>query len=269
MYGPNPRGIYFDSRHLLSQSPSTEYVCWLDVMGTENQMLRSLPIAANFIYKLHCAVIEAYDELGCPDYIRLYPVMDGQYITSLRRVPLQNLVNQALCRLALTFLNEDTCFHQFLVRGAVAYGPVYHGMDLDPRTTAVLPRYERHRNSILMGLPMALAYRAERDAPPFGIAADATARTFAPEGDWPFRFVWLDWYRSSRPPIDPAQLLRKLEGYFDWQEKHCNMTGYKPESIARHRKLAQEYFTASDPGVQAESCDADQPAGPAAAPSQT
>ena len=59
--GPDPRGIYFDSRYF--GEPSYEYVCWLDVMGTANQMLRSLPISANFVFKLHCAVLEAAEEV--------------------------------------------------------------------------------------------------------------------------------------------------------------------------------------------------------------
>ena len=245
MSAPNPKGIFFNSAHL--GEPTYDYVCWLDVMGTANQMLRSLPIAANFVFKLHCAMLEACEELGnSADGVRLYPVMDGVYITSPRRKPLQGVLNQALCRIAITFMNETKCFHQFLVRGAVAYGPVYHGVHLDPRTTDILDAHARIRDTILMGLPMAQAYQAERDAPPFGIAAHSSARGFAPEGDYPFRFIWLDWYRGARPCTDPRALLAKLETYFDWQKDHCLMTGYEPERIERHRKLAREYFTAGE-----------------------
>jgi hypothetical protein len=245
MPGPDPRGIYFDSAHL--GEPEYSYVCWLDVMGAANQMVRSLPIAANFIFKLHCAVIEAFDELGSErSVVSLYPIMDGVYITSKRRGPLQDLVNQALCRVATTFLREEKCFHQFLVRGAVTYGPVYRGAVLDPRTTRVLEQHDRIRDEILLGLPVAQAYQAERDAPPFGVAAHSSARAFAPEGDLPFRFVWLDWFRHCRPAIDPQQMLRSLEQYFAWQRDHCNMTGYEPARIEMHAKLAKEYFTASE-----------------------
>jgi hypothetical protein len=246
MASPDPRGIYFDSANL--GEPSFEYVCWFDVMGTANQMFRSLPIAANFVFKLHCAVLEAREELALETSgdVRLYPVMDGVYITSASRWRLQDLLNQALCRLAITFLQEEKCYHQFLVRGAVAYGPVYHGVRLDKLKTRVLQKNTGIRDSILMGLPMIQAYQAERESPPFGISVDPSARAFSPSGEQPFRFIWLNWYRSSQPPVDPEKMLGRLDRYFDWQKDHCNMTGYEPVRIEHHRKLAHEYFTAAD-----------------------
>ena len=241
MTGPNPRGIYFDSK--LLPEPEYNYVCWLDVMGTANQMLRSLPIAANFIFKLQCAVLEAFEEVDSSADLLLYPVMDGVYITSRRRDPLQRILNQTLCRVAITFLNEVKPFHQFVVRGAIAFGPVYHGCDLDPQVSHVLARHEAMRDSMLTGYPMAQAYHAEREAPPFGIAVDGSARSFAPEGDRPFRFMWFDWYRKAIPPIDAGQLLGHLTRYFDWQAEHSNLTGYKRDQIEYHRVLAKEFFT--------------------------
>lgn len=243
--GPDSRGIFFDSKYL--GEPVYNYVCWLDVMGTANQMLRSLPIAANFVFKLHSAVLEAFEELEDDGgAIRLYPVMDGVYITSTRRRPLQRLLNQCFRRVVNTFLSEKKHFHQFLVRGCVSFGPVYHGADLDERTARVLKGNVRVRDSILMGLPMAQAYRGESDAPPFGVAAHSSARAFAPEGDEPFRFIWLDWFHASRPPVEVKPLLEKLDLYFDWQRDHHNMTGYDPARIDHHRRLAHEFFTASD-----------------------
>jgi len=109
-----------------------------------------------------------------------------------------------------------------------------------------MARHQLVRDSILMGLPMAQAYREEGSAPPFGLAVDSSARAFAPDGDEPFRFIWLNWFRYSDPKIDPAQLLAHLEQYFAWQEAHSTVTGYGPERIAHHRKLAREYFTLSD-----------------------
>jgi hypothetical protein len=244
MTGPDPRGIYFDSAHL--GEPSLEYVCWLDIMGTTNQMLRSLPIAANFIFKLHCAALEACDDLESTAGVRLYPVMDGIYVTSDRRTPLTTILNRTLLRLVNTFLYEEKCFHQFLVRGAIAFGPIYHGANLDARTAHVLESHAGHRDAILMGLPMAQAYGAEADAPPFGIAVHSSARAFAPAGDRPFRFIWLNWFRSAESPIQVNELLEKLGTYFDWQRDHCNMTGYDPSRIQHHRDLSREFFTSGD-----------------------
>ncbi len=241
---PSSRGIFFDSKYLVN--PHYDYVCWLDVMGTANQMLRSLPIAANFIFKLQCAVLEAAEEVAEGQGVRLYPVMDGVYITAERRMTLQRLLNQALCRLAITFLHEPVPFHQFLVRGAIAFGPVYHGCDLDQRTSFVLKRHEGIRDSMLMGLPMAQAYRDEREAPPFGLAVHSSARGFAPDGDQPFRFIWLDWFNYSDPKVDPAQMLAHLDEYFEWQLAHSTVTGYAEDRIRHHLKLVREYFTLSE-----------------------
>lgn len=248
---PDTRGIFFDSLYL--PEPHYDYVCWLDVMGTANQMLRSLPISANFIYKLQCAVLEAGEEIGLGRAgVRLYPVVDGIYITSPRRMPLEKLVNQALCRIALTFLNEEKPFHQFLVRGAVSFGPVYHGCDLPPEASYTLSNHNVIRDSMLMGLPMAQAYQEEREAPPFGIAVHASARAFAPDADRPFRFVWLNWFDYCDPKVDSLRLLEKLRKYFSWQLDHSTVTGYQEDRIRRHLRLATEYFTLAMPDRKEE-----------------
>lgn len=75
----------------------------------------------------------------------------------------------------------------------------------------------------------------------------SSARAFAPDGDHPFRFTWLDWYRTAQPPIDPAALLAKLTAYFDWQDHHYNMTGYDRARIQHDKELATEFLTASGP----------------------
>ena len=172
--------------------------------------------------------------------------MDGVYIASRRRGPLQILLNQALCRLVAEFLAQERCYHRFIPRGAVAFGPVYHGDAIDPETSHALAAHTATRDSILVGLPVVQAFRAERDAPPFGIAAHSSARAFGPEDDEPFRFIWLDWFRSSVPPVDTDRLLEELDRYFKWQQDHCNMTGYEQPRIEHHKKLAQEYFSASE-----------------------
>lgn len=43
---------FFDVK-ALPEKPGDEYVVWLDVMGVRGWMLRSLPVTANFIFKLH------------------------------------------------------------------------------------------------------------------------------------------------------------------------------------------------------------------------
>ena len=223
--------------------PENNYVCWFDVMGTRNQMLRSLPTSANFICKLHCAVLEAYEELGEGTIgVCLYPVMDGVYITSASRDPLMALLSASLRHLAETFLQEETVYHRFLVRGAIAFGPVVHGLSVRDEASWVLSRHRRERDSILMGMPMAQAYQAEAGAPPYGIAIHESARAFAPENERPFRFIWWDWYSRGEPRLDTARMVQALNQYFDWHVEHTNTTGYDAQRIEHHRALVREYF---------------------------
>ncbi len=240
------RGIYFNSGIL--QRASYEYVAWLDVMGTANQMVRSLPIAANFVFKLHCAVLTSYDQLERDDRdcLRLYPVIDGVYITSTSRGPVQNVLVGALQQCVTTFLNAKEPFHHFIVRAAIAFGPVYHGCDLPLGIANILESHKCIRDAMFIGAPLSQAYREERNAPPFGVAIDESARTFAPGEDQPFRFVWFDWYAHTDPQVDRQAVLKKLNWYFDWQTEHCNMTGYELSRIDHHRKLSAECWGRTD-----------------------
>lgn len=231
--------VFFDARRM--GEPEYNYVCWLDVMGTKNQMLRSLPTSANFIYKLQCAAIESHEETADPE-VNLYPVMDGVYITSARRDPLMLVLSTALRRLAETFLKEPTIHHRFLVRGAIAFGPVQHGREVQKEASWALARHPRERDSIILGIPMAQAYLAEPEAPPYGIAIDASARAFCPMDDRPFSFIWWDWYRKAKPELVPEEMLKELNRYFEWQKEHTHTTGYDPKRIEYHQELAIEYF---------------------------
>lgn len=240
-FKPRASGIYFDGGYL--QEPEYNYVCWIDVMGTKNQMARSLKTAANFIFKLQAAVVEARLETDYQEESRLYPTIDGIYITTFKKRTLQLIVNQAMCRCALTFLNEITPFHRFLVRGAVAYGPVYHGVDLPPKATFTMDNNRNIRDAILIGLPMVQANIAESEAAPFGIAVHDSARAFAPVNETPFNFIWLDWFNYCTPKIDSKALLKQISEYFIWQKAHTTVTGYKPDRVDYHFKLATEFFS--------------------------
>jgi len=58
----------------LPAAPTPAYVAWLDVIGAKGAMLRSLPVAANFVFMLHVTALEDYANFPV---LRLYPVMDG------------------------------------------------------------------------------------------------------------------------------------------------------------------------------------------------
>lgn len=233
------RPAYFDNRNLPEASPV--YVCWLDVMGSQNAMLRSVKTAANFVCKIHDVVLDEwpkYEKRG----IRLFPVMDGVYIVSSRKGPLQYFVASVLRRLAETFLQEKTPQFRFLVRGCIAYGPLVDGRNIPPDASRALNSFPTYRDSILLGIPLAQAYRGESEAPPFGIFVDESARAFCAADETPFPFVWWDWYTKVAPCLDVEDMHKALMDHFDWCKQYNVTIGYKPDRIESHMMLADEYF---------------------------
>lgn len=112
--------------------PQNHYACWLDVMGKRNSVTRSLPTSADHVCRPHVAALDALDgHQGKPP--RLYPAMAGIYITSERNGPLLYFLSAVLRRLVEAFLREHHRQLRFLVRGAVAYGPLVHGRDIDAK----------------------------------------------------------------------------------------------------------------------------------------
>ena len=229
---------FFDNRHM---SDAVAYVCWLDVMGSQNAMLRSVKTAANFVCKIHDVVLSElpnYENKG----IRLFPVMDGVYITCPRQGPLRYFLGAVLRRLAETFLQEETPWFRFLVRGSVAYGPLVDGKDIGTDASFSLASNPVYRDSILIGIPLAQAYRGERQAPPFGIFIDESARAFASQNEKPFSFIWWDWYSQVQPQLDEQKMHSALLDHFDWCKQHEMTIGYEHDRIEHHRRLADEYF---------------------------
>lgn len=230
---------YFDNRHMSDARPV--YVCWLDVMGSQNAMLRSVKTAANFVCKIHDVVLSEFPSYDEHD-IRLFPMMDGVYITCPRQGPLRYFLSGVLRRLAETFLQEKTPWFKFLVRGCIAYGPVVDGKDLGAEASYALADAPAYRSSILIGMPLAQAYRGEREAPPFGIYVDESARAFAGEGEQGFAFIWWDWYSKAKPPLDRKRMHSALLEHFKWCEQYEITIGYRHDRMEHHRRLADEYF---------------------------
>lgn len=232
---------FFDNRHLLDP-PRQAYVCWLDVMGAANAMLRSVRTAANFVCKIHDVALTEF-----PSYqdqqLELYPVIDGIYVVSNRQAPLRYFLSAILRRLAETFLQETTPWFRFMVRGSIAYGPLVAGSDIGRNASYALDENQHYKNSILLGIPLAQAYRGERKAPPFGIYIDESARAFCGPDERCFTFIWWDWYTQARPPLDAQKMHAALQEHFQWCKKYTETIGYEPERIDYHARLADdEYF---------------------------
>ncbi len=143
----------------LPVSPN-QYVGWIDAMGIQSAMGRSMDVAANFVFKLHITVLESVDDL--PTHQRqtmsLYPVMDGVYFVSNDQQAVFRFLRRAFGCLAREFVDTVEMKHRFLVRGALACGPVVHGAQLLDGASATLRNHANYRDSILLGLPMIQAY---------------------------------------------------------------------------------------------------------------
>ena len=234
--------MYFDAQHL--GAPSDCYVCWIDVMGSKNHMSQSIKTSANFVFKLHCALLMGVDgvDVDQRDNISVYPVMDGAFVTCESRSALDAMLGHTMRALARNFLQESQNRHRFVVRGATAYGRVYHGKNLAAEASRTLHANQRIRNSILLGLPMVLAFEEERAAPPFGIAIERSARSMSPAETEPYQFTWWKWYRSAGAGVDLSQLRDQIDQFFQWHIARYLESQYNKDAIEHHREMARQYF---------------------------
>ena len=226
--------LIFNAGHL--PQPSQEFVAWVDVMGIQVSMSRSLAKSANFIFKLHTAALQAPNQ-----NVKMYPVMDGFYASAANQKDILDFLNSVMGAIANVFINEASMEHRFLAKGALAFGPLIHGNAIPNAASPALHGNQQYRDSLLLGMPMVQANTCERLAPPFGIYVHESARTFSPPGDKPINFIWWKW----RNPNDPVwgQLRTALDNYFDWCEKRAGAIEYELSRIDAHRTMARQYVT--------------------------
>lgn len=218
----------------LLPDPQSEYVCWIDVMGTQSIMARSIKVTANFVYKLHATAVSCTET-----NVKLYPIMDGLYVSSPSKQSITNFIKYVFKTLADNFKNENV-EHRFLIKGAMAYGPVIHGENVPDDACPILSQNQNYRGSLLLGLPMVNAYKSECMAPPFGIYIHESARIFSPPRTNPFHHVWLHWF-SER---ERSGYLEAVLEYFQWCNTRPNSIQYKADRIEVHKAQAEEYFQA-------------------------
>lgn len=221
------------------------YVCWIDIMGTKSKMENSVNTCAIFIFKLHTAILEAVQK-ECK--IKVYPVMDGAYLTAQSTQELQKALFYIFSDLANSFISESENYHRFLIRASVAYGPVIHGDSVATNISNSLSSNENYKNSLLLGLPMIQAYTSEQKAPPFGVLIHESARVFHPESEEPFRFKWWKWWKcpsileNGQSNIKADELYGAIKSYFQHCEQHSMELDYSIDKIKIHRQAADEYF---------------------------
>jgi len=231
---------YFD--HPQMSAPTYEYVCWIDVMGSQSLMLRSLNIASICLMKLHVAALRASQNFPA---VELYPVIDGVYVCSPSQSPLLNFVNRVNSSLAVTFILETNPIHRFEIRSGLAYGPIVKGKGALECADELHDNPE-HTSKILLGGPLTQAYQIERQSAPFGVALHESARAFAPTGDLPMSGTYWQWWKSHCRTGDntlASELSNSLQAHYEYCLKHTVLLSYDKLDIERHKLLAEEYFS--------------------------
>jgi hypothetical protein len=213
-------------------------------------MTRSITVSANFVCKMHVALLEA-PRKGVEAIV---PTIDGAYIVCSQRDDLLNSMRSAMKRLANLFVGETNRYEQFLVRGGIAYGPVVLGSTMGKDESKVFQN-EQNRSyvdTILIGMPVIQAYEVESSAPPFGVRVDMSARAFAPEGEKPMRSAYWRWHEKGKDDELVKSIKVGLDRYFAFMKAHEHEVGYKEEDRKRHDALWREYFWSSDDEKKSE-----------------
>jgi hypothetical protein len=214
---------------------ASEYVAWVDVMGTQVSMSRSISITANFVFKLHIAALRAR-VAG----VQIYPVMDGIYAATPNRNQMLSFLRSVFKSVAEEFNTTVESHHRFMIRGGLAFGPVIHGHDVG-QCAADLRNNPTYTNSVLLGMPMVQAHLSERDAPPFGVFVHESARVFASPGSDPLHWIWWNWKNDDSVATWNA-LKEQLIAHLHWCKARSQAILYSMDRIEAHEKMVEQYF---------------------------
>ena len=241
--------LKFSSENIAPAAPV--YVAWLDLMGAGHIMSVSVQKSANFLVRLHMAVERSAQEHKFTG-TRL-PINDGIYLVSESKIEIISMVQSVMVMMASLFIATKAPHDRCLVRGAIAFGPVYRGQDLVGGMSKKMQQSPAFLENVLFGPPIIQAYKAEGTAPPYGIAIHESARNFSPEEDPPFKMThWLWWQRhdenapgNGRGYGDVKAVLgSQLAGHFEWMEKTLIFHGVPMEKVKSWKTLCDQYFSA-------------------------
>lgn len=240
------RTTYFNPGKIILSPP--KYVAWLDIMGAGELMRVSHVSAAIAIGHFHSIVLLARDTLQFTGEI--YPLVDGIYITSENRHQIQSLIKLVFKLSAVDFIIQEKFSHLRIIRGSISFGQVIDGSILKEASNILSDNFAEHTGKVLLGAPLALAYKAENSAAPFGVWVDESARQFCPPGGRTIRCTnWPWWsYPSYKDDVDAdcedieKMLAEKLKEYFSWCKNNSISIMYDPTRMADHRDRANQYF---------------------------
>lgn len=235
--------VFFNSKKL--PNPKREYVAFIDIMGTRAHMENNVTTTANYIFKLHAAILAAWRNEKYQN-VFVYPVMDGAYITATSRDDIEKIVVRIYLELARILTNETNPNHRFIIRGAIAYGKTIHGHRVPFEASRVFETDLSYKNNILLGSAMIKAYEGESSAAPFGLFIDQSAIKHEESNRkyGSFLMNW-KWFESKLLKIDPALVERlkvTVDDYFEKVKDEHHPCHYQNEKIEMHQTAAKEYF---------------------------
>ena len=230
---PNNPDLYVNTQTL---QPTNTYVCWIDIMGTKNAMSNSFEQASNHILRFHACCIKASNEADSTYQIRIYPLMDGVFITATELAPLKDVIKRIYEQLSELFITEVNFRHKFVIRGALAYGEISHGEEIDNQVNPDIASNVNYKKQLLFGLPMIQSFTSERNAPPFGVYIHESARIV---GKLQGRYY--EWLRDDNERR--LSMKESLNQYFDWCKEHHNQLDMEINKIEKYKELINEYFS--------------------------
>ena len=242
--------LNFNSEYI--KPASNYYVGWVDLMGAGHTMTTSVQKSANFLARLHMSVAQSMHEVQFDGEI--LAINDGVFIISKSKIDIQSIIGRILILLSANFIAIPRPHDRFLLRGAIAYGPVYFG---DQIIQGVIPKKMRTKvegflDRVMFGPALIQAYQAESKAPPYGIAIHETARAFCPDGETPFRLTHWPWwapneevkYPKSLPPMTTFKdcLSKELDAHFTWMKDTAIFHSLDAAKIDHWRRICGEYY---------------------------
>ncbi|MBO7616187.1 MAG: hypothetical protein J6T22_03175 [Bacteroidales bacterium] len=228
--------------HTDKMIPFVEYVCWLDIMGTQNSMSESFEKSANFILRFHTAVLKA----AISQKVRVYPVMDGVYVVVKKLDEMRATLDKIMTSLAEVFLAEKNN-HRFVVRGALARGPIQHGSKISSEISADISPRVGYKQHLLFGMPMIQAFTSEKLAPPFGIYIHESARTV---GGLQGRYYY--WRRNEALSANvhlQSELKEGLISFFGWEKDRSFYYKLEKTKFEEYEKRVEEYYRMIEEGI--------------------
>lgn len=243
------KSLEFNSEHL-KPAPNA-YVAWLDLMGAGHAMSNSVQKSANFLARFHMAVERARVSMDFEG--RLLPINDGIFIVAQKKADIISIVGRAMIMLAANFIATPAPDNRFLLRGGIAFGPVYSGRMLIEGIRPKKFREAAHfMDTVMFGPALIQAFREEHSAPPYGIAVHESARAFCPSGETPFRMNhWMWWapnepcdYPKDTPPLTELKdcLASHLNVHFDWLESSLIYHSLDKAKVQQWRDACSQYF---------------------------